>query len=100
MDKLTLINAACDGDPDLGSFAEFLCRKLGDRVAVEMVEMADCTDFAAIPAELIQQLAGQQIDGIPVVVLNGEVVMSGRLPNWMESFEKIEKAMSAPTRTS
>jgi len=100
MHELILINAPCEGDPDLGKYAEFLRRKLDGRARVEMVEMESCTDFGAIPPALIQQLTGQRIDGLPVVVLNGVVLASGPLPNWMDSFEMIEKAMGAPVRIS
>lgn len=100
MDELILINALCEGDPDLGSYADFLRRKLGDRATVTMIEMADCTDFSVIPPELIQRVAGQEIKGIPVVILNDKILMSGQLPNWMDSFEIIEKAMADSARTS
>lgn len=99
MDELILINALCEGDPDLGSYADFLRRKLSDRATVQMIEMADCTDFSVIPPELIQRVAGQEIKGIPIVILNDKILMSGKLPNWIDSFEIIEKAMADQART-
>ena len=99
MDELILINATCEGDPEIGAYADYLRRKLGDRATVQLIEMADCTDFSAIPPELFQRAAGQQINGIPIVMLNDKILMSGRLPNWMDSFEIIEKAMNASVRT-
>jgi len=100
VEELILVNARCEGDPDLGPYADFLRRKLGDRATVTVIEMADCTDFSEIPPELIQRVAGQEIKGIPVVILNDKILMSGRLPNWMDSFEIIEKAMADASRVS
>jgi hypothetical protein len=100
VDELILVNALCEGDPDLRSYADFLRRKLGDRATVTLIEMADCADFSAIPPELFQRVAGQEIKGIPVVVLNDKILMSGQLPNWMDSFEIIEKAMADSARAS
>lgn len=100
MDEVVLVNALCEGDPDLGSFAEFLRRKLDQRATVTMIEMADCTDFSAIPPDLIQRVAGQEIKGVPVVVVNDTIVMSGRLPNWMDSFDLVEKALADSARAS
>lgn len=99
MHELTLINACCGGDPNLDSFAEFLRRKLAGRAQVELLALASCSDIAAIPASLRDQLIGQRIDGVPVVVLDGKVLASGPLPDWMESFEMIEAAMDAPVMT-
>lgn len=100
MHELVLINARCEGDPEIGKFADFLRRKLDGRAEVDLVEMETCTDFAAIPPELASRLMGQQITGIPVVVLDGTVIASGALPNWMDSVELIETAMRAPARMS
>lgn len=100
MHELTLINACCGGDPELGSYAEFLRRKLGGRAQVELLALGSCSDLDAIPASLREQLIGQRIDGVPLVVLDGKVLSSGPLPNWMDSYEMIVAAMGAQARTS
>ncbi|WP_042411243.1 hypothetical protein [Streptacidiphilus carbonis] len=100
MHEIVLINARCEGDPEIGKFADFLRRKFEGQAQVEVVEMETCTDYAAVPPALIEQLAGQQIDGIPVLVLNGRVLSAGTLPNWMDSLETITAAMRAPARTA
>jgi hypothetical protein len=97
--ELTLINACCGGDPALGDYADFLRRKLGGRAQVELVAMGSCSDLSAIPAALREKLIGQRIDGVPVVVLDGKVVASGPLPNWMDGYEAIVAAMDATAAT-
>ena len=86
MNELTLINACCGGDPELGSYAEFLRRKLDGRAQVELLAVGSCSDLSAIPPSLREQLIGQRIDGVPIIVLDGKVLASGPLPNWMDSF--------------
>jgi hypothetical protein len=93
--ELILINACCGGDDGLESYAGFLRRKLDGRARVELLALGSCDDLSAIPATLIKQLTGQQIDGVPVIVLDGRVLASGPLPNWMDTFEMIEEAMGA-----
>jgi hypothetical protein len=100
MHELTLINACCGGDSKLDGYAEFLRRKLDGRVQVELLALGSCSDIGAIPPALRRQLMGQRIDGIPIVVLDGTVVASGPLPNWMDSLEMIEAAMEAQARAS
>jgi hypothetical protein len=100
MHNLVLINAGCEGDPEIDKFADFLRRKLDNRAQVDVIEMATCTDYGAIPAPLIEKLIGQPIGGLPVVVLNGKVLASGPLPNWMDSLDMIELAMTTPVRVS
>lgn len=95
MHELILINACCGGDSELDGFAEFLQRKLAGRATVELLALASCSDLGAIPASLREQLIGQRIDGVPVLVLNGRVLASGPLPDWMASFEIIEAALGA-----
>ncbi len=95
MHELTLINACCGGDTDLGSYAEFLQRKLEGRARVELLALGSCSDISAIPAELREKLIGQRIDGVPIIVLDGRVLVSGPLPNWMDSYDMIETAISA-----
>ena len=99
MHELTLINACCGGDPDLDDYADFLRRKLAGRAQVELLALASCSDLGAIPAALREQLIGQRIDGVPIIVLDGRVLASGPLPDWMESFEIIEAAMAAQATT-
>jgi hypothetical protein len=98
--ELTLINACCGGDDGLESYAEFLRRKLDGRAQVELLALGSCSDLSAIPPALIKQLSGQKIDGVPIIVLDGRVVASGPLPNWMDSFEMIEAAMGAQAGAS
>jgi hypothetical protein len=100
MHELILINARCGGDPELGRYAEFLRRKLADRAQVEMLELESCEDISAVPSSLIAQLMGQTITGLPVVVLDGKVLSSGPLPNWMDSFEMIRAAIESQVRTT
>lgn len=100
MHELTLITACCGGDSGLDGYAEFLRRKLDGRVQVDLLALGSCSDIGAIPPALRQRLAGQRIDGVPIVVLDGTVVASGPLPNWMDSLEAIEAAMQAQARAS
>ena len=97
MPQLTLINACCGGDPDLDSYAEFLRRRLAGRAEVELLSLGSCNDPGApgdeISSALREQLMGQQINGVPIIVLDGKVLDSGPLPNWMDSVEMIEAAV-------
>jgi hypothetical protein len=100
---LTLINACCGGDPDLDSYAEFLRRRLAGRAEVELLSLGSCNDAGEtveIPPALREQLLGQQIDGIPIIVLDGKVLASGPLPNWMDSAEMIEAAVGVESAFS
>lgn len=102
MPQLILINGCCGGDPDLDSYAEFLRRRLAGRAEVELLSLGSCSDVdsGAIPPALREQLMGQRIEGIPVIVLDGKVLASGPMPNWMDSVEMIEAALGVEAALS
>jgi hypothetical protein len=90
-----LINGCCGGVPEIDSYAEFLRRRFVGRAEVELLSLGSCSDAGngAIRPALRDQLMGQRIEGVPIIALDGRVIASGALPNWMDSVEMIEAAL-------
>jgi hypothetical protein len=86
----------CGPDDSAASrrFVEFLRRKFPDGVRVAFYDPEQPSGAEAVPPELFQRLVAQGVNQVPVLVIDGELVSQGSLPDWMASLDLVKSRLN------
>src|SRR3954451_15932957 len=97
MHDVVLIEDGCCSAGTLDEYRDFLAGRLEGRATVTKYGVGGHLGFSAVPPELANRLLAQGAKGVPVVAVDGDLVLQGDLPDWDESLRMIEERLGTPT---
>lgn len=95
--QISLFDADCCGGPDTtGEYAQFLRNRFGETVEVKLYRVGGDLGFTQVPGDLARQLFAQGANTTPLLAIDGELVVQGSLPNWIEAIKLVTQRLEEP----
>jgi hypothetical protein len=95
--QISLFDADCCGGPDTtGDYADFLRSRFGEDVDVSLYRVGGDLGFSQVPGDLARKLFAQGANTVPLLAVNGEMIVQGSLPNWMEAIKLVKQRLGDP----
>lgn len=95
MHAVQIVENVCCGASPATPMVEFLERKLGDQLTVELINLSTASGRLPLPGALVDRLMAEGERCLPAMVVDGEVVASGGLPNYLDVLHILEASSSA-----
>lgn len=94
--EISLFDAECCGSQDTtGGYAAFLRSRFGERVDVNLYRVGGELGFSQVPPALAKNLFAQGASSVPLLAIDGDLVVQGSLPNWIEAMRIVKERLEA-----